>query len=840
MANSTETRSTPLPVEARTSLSTRLSLGRLPYIAMTRILNDLRYGLRMLAKSPSATTMVLIALSLGIGLSAMMFSLIDGAVLTTLPVENGDRVARMQREDPTARTADDYSAWVSRQRSFEALGAYEMSMATLTIDGSSGEPVMAAAITPSVHTILATQPTIGRRFTEDDAIPGAPEVILVSDDLWRERLGADPSVVGRTVRVNGHPAQIVGVMPAGFGFPWAQKVWSPMTMDPVRSADALLAKSAEQTSVVGLLREGVSAQSAAVELTAITSDLDREKRGQAGPASTVSVRNYTDLFSGAGQSAALAVLMLGIALLVLLVACSNVANVLLARAVARRKEIAVRLAIGASRARITMQLLIETSVLAALGAIGGVIVTLIGTRNIDAAMPAEMPYWIGVRVDWSVLAFVAGVAALAALMAGLMPAMQAARSNTHDALKEDARGSSSFRLGRVMRRLVGVEIALSFVLLVLAGLFIRSASNFRSTDFAFAPEEVYTARLQLPDAASDEAARLRLADRVRETVGSLPEVAGVALSTAVPGVGSSPMTSLEIDGAADRAGAPRARTLVVSPGFFALFRTPFVAGRDFDARDRVGAPNVAIVNESFAKRYFPSGALDRRIRIAPPAATRDRIDPGQWLTIVGVTPDLMEGGLEAENPEAVYLSLAQHARAELTVIARARSSFASLPAPIREALRAVDPDIALFRVQRHEAVIDDANSGYKWFSVLFLVSGAIALFLAALGLYGVMAFWVIQRTREIGVRMALGGQRRDIVHLVLRQGLSQTALGLLAGVLLAIPAAAFLGFAMFGVTPYDPLVFGTVLGVMITAAWLGCWMPARRATRVDPLRALAE
>ena len=777
--------------------------------------------------------MVLVALSLGIGLSAVMFSLIQGAVLARLPVERGDQIVRIQRSDPSTARADDYATWVSRERSFAALGAYDLSTVTLSVEGTGGDPVRAAAITPSILPLVAVRPQLGRPFTEADAIAGAPAVILVGHDLWRDRLGSDPSVLGRVVRVNGRPAQIVGVMPRGFGFPLDEQVWSPLDTDPTHAAGAAFIPTGEARGVVGRLRDGTSAPAAAKELTFITTELDREKRGDSGLRSDVKVRGYTDLFSKPGQSATLAALMLGVAFLVLLVACSNVANVLLARAVARRREIAVRLAIGASRARITTQLLIETSLLAAMGAVGGVAVAIVATRNIGAAMPAGMPYWIQVGIDWPVLGFVVVVAGVAALMAGLVPALQAARSNTHDVLKDDARGSSTFHVGRMMRKLIGVEIALSFVLLVLAGLFIRSATNFQATDFAFRPTGVYSALVRLPDAAtSDPAAQARRSERLRETLTALPQAAGAALTTAVPGVGSSQVAAVEIDGRRDAAGTSRARSITVSPGFFELFRTRLIAGRDFDTRDRPDAVPVAIVNESFARRYMPDGALDHRVRLS------GRDGKGEWLTIVGVTQDLMEGGVEGWDPEAVYLPFSQHAQTAFTIVVRPRASFESLPVAVRESLLALEPDMALFDVQRLEAVIYDANSGYTWFSILFLVSGGVALFLAALGLYGVMAFWVIQRTREIGVRMALGSQRRDIVRLVLRQGFAQTSVGLVAGLLLAVAAAVPLRSAMFGVTPYDPVVFASVLGVMLAAAWLGCWMPARRATRVDPLRAM--
>jgi putative ABC transport system permease protein len=796
---------------------------------MPAIVSDVRFGLRMLLKARSATALVLVALSLGIGLSAVMFSLIDGAVLTALPVDGGDRIVRVGRADRMAQTPEDYATWAARQRSFEKLGAVAMNMVTLVIDGSGTEPVRGAAITPSVLPLLAVQPAIGRSFTDEDAGPGAPAVILVSHDLWRDRLGSDPAIVGRIVRVDGRPAEIVGVMPPGFGFPWAQKVWSPLGIDPLRAG------ASEGSGAVGRLRDGVSREAAASELTAITRDLDKEKGRADGVTSTVRVTAYTDLLSAPGGSAALATLMLGIAFLVLLVACSNVASVLLARAVARRRELAVRLAMGATRRRITAQLLAETSLLAAAGAAGGVVVALIGTRNITTAMPSDMPYWIVLRVDWSLLGFVAITAILVTLMAGLMPALRASRASTHEVLKEDARGSSSFRLGRVMRRLVGIEIALSFVLLVMAGLFIRSAAKYNATNFAFAPEEVYTAQIRLPEAKyPDPAARARFFDELRATLGALPAVADVALGTDVPGIGSSTSVSVELDGSEPRAAEPSsARSIVATPGYFALFRSRFIAGRDFDVRDREGATPVAIVNESFATRFFPGGAIDRRIRQASPQGK------GEWLTIVGVTADLMEGGLDRETPEAVYLPLAQHSQNALTLVARPRGTFVTLPTPIREATAALDPDVPPFRVLRLETDIDDANSQYKWFSILFFVSGGIALFLAALGLYGVMAFWVSQRTREIGIRMAIGGQRGDIVRLVLRQAMAQTSIGLAAGALLAGLVAKLLSFAFYDVAPYDPIVFGSVLAVLIAGAWLGCWLPARRATRIDPLEALA-
>ena len=803
---------------------------------MNRLIADVRYGLRMLIKTPSASAMVLVALSVGIGLSALMFSLIDGGVLPTLPVDGGDRVVMVRRADRMANTANDFQTWSTRQRSFERLGAVSTKTVTLAVEGSGAAPVHSAAITPSMFAVLATAPAMGRPFTEQDALPGAPGVVLVSHNLWRDRLAGAPDAIGRVVRVDGRPVEVIGVMPEGFAFPWYHDVWTPLDMDPLRGGAAVV-RAGEGQWVVGRLRDGVAASAAATELTSLTRDLDLQERGVAGPASIVNVYRFTDLFGGGSRAMVLAAVLLGVAFLVLLVACSNVANVLLARAVARRREIVIRLAVGASRARITTQLLAEMSVLAIGGAMGGTAIALVGTRQIEAITPPDMPYWIAFRVDWPVLAFIAVVSMLATVMAGLVPAIQVSRANTHELLKSDARGSSSFHLGRVMRRLVGVEIALSFMLLVLAGLFIRSGVNVARVDFAFDPREVYHAYVGLPENGYQHAAvKTRFADRLQEALGRLPPVAGVALSTGIPGIGSSDVVPFSTEGAGslpNAAGTPLTRSIVVTPSYFELFRARLLAGRNFDSRDRDGAPAVAVVNDAFAKRYFPSGALDRRIRAIGTSGD------STWLTVVGVTSSLMEGGLEGETPEAVYVPFAQHPQSMVTLFVRPRTRFATLPAPIREAITALDRDVALYAVEPLADVLASANSQHTWLSILFVVSGGVALFLAALGLYGVMAFWVIQRRREIGVRMAIGGQRRDIVRLVLTQGMTQTSVGLAAGMLLALPAALALRSTLFGVAPYDPIVFGSVLIVLLAAAWLGCWWPARRATRVAPLEALA-
>jgi predicted permease len=805
---------------------------------MSLLFDTLRFGARMLRKAPGSSVTVVLALSLGIGLSSLMFSLIRGALLPTLPFENGDRIVRIQRRGDTPVTAQDFELWSTRQRSFDGMGAVASAPVTLAIEGQGAETMSGASIDPTLLPLLSVAPALGRSFTTGDAVPGAPAVVLLGHSVWRDRLSADPGALGSTVRVNGREAEVIGIMPEGIGFPFSEEIWMPLRVDPLRD---VLGRSSESAGtlafLVGLLREGVSPRDAAAELTRLRADAAPATGGASEASARVQVIAYTNIFSGSGQRIGIATLMLGTALMVLLVACANVTNVLLARTAVRGREVAIRTAMGASRARIASQFLAEVTLLAGAGAAGGVLIALVGTRVISdliAGVPGA-PFWIDFRVDAPVLGFVLLIAVLAALAAGLLPALHASRGDAHGLMKDGARGASGLHMGRLMRRLVGVEMALSFVLLVGAGLFIRSAANYDRVDFAFDPEEVYQARVRVPDMYVSSDSRMLFLAELRQTLSDLPQVEGVALASDVPGIGSSAVQPVEVEGAApvELGERPRARSITVTPGYFDFFRSAVSVGRDLEDGDRSGTLPVAVVNAAFERLHFPTGALERRIRF-----DRGVDGPTEWLTIVGVAPDLMAGGVDGEVEEAVYLPAAQVLPASLMVLARPVTDFASLPTPVREAIAGLDRDVPLFDVRSLRAAIDSANAQYTWLSALFLTAGAIALFLAAIGLYGVMSFWVAQRTREIGVRMALGGQRRQIVRLVLRQGMTHTGLGLAVGVALAIPFARVLGGALFQVSPYDPIVFGSIMGILVGAAWLGCWLPARRATGIDPLEAL--
>jgi putative ABC transport system permease protein len=796
---------------------------------MFRIFLDLKLGLRRLAKTPVASTTVVAALSVGIGLCALMFGIVDGAILSTLPLENGDRVVRIGRADFSPVSTDTYLNWEERQTSFEGLGLAVERTVNLAIEGRATQPVSTAEITVPSFPLLSVEPILGRGFTASDAGPNASGVVLISGDLWRTRFDADPNVLGHTVRLSGTPVEIIGVMADGFGFPFFQDAWTPQPLDALRPDG-----NPESFIAFGVLREGVSPAAAAAELNALDEQLSRPAT-EPVPA-RVRVTEYTDVFNPAGLAQAIAGTMLAVAVLVLLVACANSTNVLLARAAVRSREVAVRTALGASRARIATQFWMEVSVLAIGGAIGGAFLARFGMRVIrDALENTEgLPFWWDLRLDHSVLALISVAAVGAAIVAGIAPAMFASRSNSYEQLKDASRATSSHRMGRMMRRLIGAEIAVSLVLLVAAGLYVRSTVNLLTYDFAFEPDKVYTSVIRPPENRYERpAARAALAERLEASLAAIPEASSATVTTALPAIGGVRRT-LAVEGTDDpsQSDLPSTGYVAATAGFFPTFRLVPVAGRLYDDRDRAGELPVAVVSASFEHLHLPEGAVGHRIAL--PDKTGDPV----WLTIIGVVPDLTAGELTAPTYDAVYVPFAQAAPTRFVIAVRSRTSANALAAPIREAVAGVDPDASPTVMRSLTEAIESGNAAYRWFSAMFLVAGGSALGLAALGLYGVMAFWVTQRTREIGLRMAIGGGRGNIVGFVLRRGMKSLVFGLVGGMLAALPVAWMLRGTLLDVAPFDPLVFGPVLGVLLCAGWLGCLGPALKATRVDPQAAL--
>lgn len=796
---------------------------------------EIRYSLRALRRRPGQTATAALALALGIGLTTIMFSIVNGALLKGLPFEDSHELLHLERSNLSEGiesmevTLHDYLDWRERQTTFEDIAAFYEG--TVNVSGTErAERFDGAFITASAFPLLGVEPVVGRTFTPEETSAGGEALLLLGHHVWRDRYGGDPSVVGRTVRVNAEPATVVGVMPEGFRFPLNADVWVPLRLDPAE----LERGEGTTLEVFGRLGDGVSPDQAAAEMSTIAGHLaERHPETNEGVGSVV--KPYTDEYIG-DELKTMLWTMLGAVFLVLLLACANVANLLLARATERARDVAVRSALGASRLRVMMQFFAESTLLSVGGALVGTAIAWTGIRLFNRAIaPTDPPFWIDIGLDPEVLAFVAGLTLLAAVVSAVLPAVQATGANMNEILKDESRGSSGFRLGRMSRALVVAEVVLSTGLLVGAGLMIKSVVNLGTVDYAFQTEQVLTARFGLFEAAyPDDTARIALFDELEPRLRGLAGVEAASLASSLPGVWSAG-TRFALEGESYPADQdyPAANFVRVSPDYFETYRVRSTAGRVIEARDRAGSLPVAVVNESFVDRYFDGeDPLGRRFRMG------DSDSDQPWLTVVGVVPDMHLDGAENEDPEGFYVPLAQSDQRFVSVAVRTRGDPAGLAPELAGAVSAVDPDLPLYWVQTLEEAMAEQTWFYRVFGILFVVFGAAALFLASVGLYGVTAASVSRRTHEMGIRMALGARARDILRLVLRQGMIRIAIGLAAGLVLAGVLARGLELVLFQVEPWDPWIFVVVPVALALTGLAASWVPAKRATRVDPMVAL--
>jgi putative ABC transport system permease protein len=802
---------------------------------MESVLRDVRYGTRSLLKSPALTGVSILALTLGIGLTTTMFSIVYGALMRGLPFERSERIMHLERnhlargQESIEVPIHDYVDWRAQQRSFEALAAFYTG--TVNISGTEKpERYDGAFITANAFGLLRTRAYLGRTFREGEDAPGAEPVVLLGYALWRDRYASDPDIVGKTIRANGEPMTVVGVMPDKFEFPIRQAVWLPLRMDPLK----LKRGEGMTLEVIGRLKDGVTVDQAVLEMNGIAKRLALEYPA-ANEGTGAVVKPYTEEYIG-DEPRALLFTMLGAVAFVLLIACANVANLLLGRAAHRSKEVGIRTALGASRRAVVLQFLTESLLLAVTGGILGLGVAYAGVRWFNASLvDTNPPFWIDIRVDMVALFFVLGVAVLSSIVAGLLPALQASRADISEILKDESRGASSFRIGRMSRVLVVFEIALSCGLLVAAGLMIKSVTRLRQMDFGFSPAGLFTARVGLPEAKyPSDTTQVQFFEELAARVTALPGVTSAALTSNLPVLGSArPSFAREGVAYAKKQDYPRARRVMVSPTFFATLGVQLREGRGIAEQDRKGSLPVAVVNTSFAKKHFGGESpLGRRIRLGE----EDSEEP--WMTIVGVAPDLYAGEADNEDPEAMYVSFAQQPARFMSIVARVRGNPSELTPLVREAVAAIDSDLPIYFARSMAAAIARSTWYYRVFGTLFMVFGFVALFLASIGLYAVMAFSVARRVREMGVRMALGAQSGDVIRLIFRQGFLQIAVGMVVGLALAAGVSRLLALILFDVKPRDPAIFGAVVLVLSAAGLLACLVPARRATRVDPIVAL--
>jgi predicted permease len=802
-------------------------------------LADLRSGLRTLRRYPTLSLVAIVTFGLGIGLTATCFSVVNGAMFTSLPFDDPGRIVsigQVRRGDPDLQGIDEHDLEVydNRLTVFAAFGAFDNSAVNLSTDERHPERVSAGLMTVRAFATLGVKPDMGRGLQDGDDRMGADPIVLLGDEIWRRKFDADPLIISRKVRVGGVVRTVVGVMPATFGFPILEKLWIPLVVNPAATPRG----QGPSHQLVGRLKPGASITQARTEARAIAAQL-AVQYPKTNQDVTANVYPYGESVLGS-EAYALLYTMLGAGIGVLLIACVNVSNLLVARASLRRREVAVRMALGAGRGRVIRQHLTEVVVLAGLGAVMGLAITRAAMAwFVDSLSVDPPPFWMTFDVDYRVLMFVAGLVVFAALVAGALPSAHAARIDPASAMKDDSRSSTTGRLGRFSAVLVVVELALSCGLLIAAGLMTKSVVQLKTVKMPFAVAGILTARIDLPGSAyKDDAARVRFYELLLPRGRAIPGVEAATLSDGLPAAGNGAVP-IQIDGRvyAQDSDYPDAREGIVTPGYFDTFQTHLVSGREFQPSDDAKGAPVALVNQSFAREFFPGvDPVGRRMR-------RGRgVAKNPWLTIIGVAPDmLMQGiGNTGASPAGYYVPFAQSGvGGNVRIALRTRGEEAAMTSALRAAVAALDNDLALYDVSPMDVVIRRQTWFYTVFGTFFTAFGLAALFLASAGLYGVMSFAVTLRTRELSVRAALGARRGQLIMLVMRRSMIQLAIGLLLGVLLALAASDPLHIVLYYVDPRDPVVFTTVVLTLALAGLTASFLPARRASSVDPAAALA-
>ncbi|HEY0101353.1 MAG TPA: ABC transporter permease [Pyrinomonadaceae bacterium] len=813
---------------------------------MGTLIQDLRYGARMLWKSPGFTGVAVVVLALGIGANTTIFSLINGLLLRPIVgVESPERLAAVYTSDYSSglygsSSYPDYLSFREGANAFEGLAAYEQAVASLT---GNDEPqrLRGEAVTSNYFKVLGVGASAGRTLLpEDESAASGNPVIVISHNLWQRRFNSDPNLVNSTIHLDGRAHTVVGVAAENFrglhmGLP--PEFWQPL----IPRVNNTSARGSRGLEIVGRLKEGATPEQANAELTAIFARLAQEypetNRGtlerpnEPRPVTVVSESRFNpqQRKTIAGVTGML-MLMVG---LVLLIACANVANLLLARASARRREIAIRLALGSGRFRLVRQLLTESMCLAMLGGFLGLLLTLWTSDILPKFFPAGEASGLDLGVDWRVLGFTLGLSLLTGIVFGLVPALQASRPNLLSALKDDTsapevRGFGRFGLRNV---LVVLQVALSLVLLICAGLFMRSLRAASTADPGFNAENVLLTRMERRGAKMEQEEEQLFYRRVREQVGALPGVRSVALAYIVPVSGGGMRTGVSVEGYQPQPKEDtELNTNIISPDYFKTLGIPLLQGRDFSAEDRKGAPGVVIINEEFARRYFPgANPLGRRIR---------KGSDESYLEVVGVVKNARYRGLVEEPLPFFYTPQAQKGMSSMTLFVRTEGDPLTVLPAVRAELKNLDKNLTLYQINTFSAHLADALSNERMVAVLLSVFGVAALLLAAVGLYGVMSYVVVQRTHEIGVRMALGAQPGDILKMVLRQGMTLLLAGGLIGLTAAFALTRLMSSLLYGISATDPLTFVGITSLLSFVTLLACYIPARRATKVDPMIAL--
>jgi putative ABC transport system permease protein len=785
-------------------------------------MSDIRYAIRTLLRTPAFTIVAVLTLALGIGATTAIFSVVNAVLLRPLPFSDADRLVT------TRGSLADLRDLEASNQSFEGMAFWASNQFNLRANGDS-QQVLGGEITRNLLPLLGVQPLLGRNFTVEDE---QQDTVILGYGIWQRRFAGTPEIIGKTIDLSGTTYTVIGVTPAWFRFPTSEfQLWAPLSQIDRMAPQQAKNRAFRIFSAVARLKPGITNNQAQSEVRAFGERLAREYPATNAGVTFEVQRLYDRLV---GDVRPVLRILLGTVGLLLLIACANVANLMLARATVREREMAIRAALGAGRARLVRLLAVESLSLAALGGALGLLVAMWGIDMLPSVLEVRLPRADGIRMDLGVLAFSACATLSTGLLFGLAPALQMARSHT-PSLKDNARTVAGTVRGRRLRQAIAmVEVALAVVVLIGAGLLLRSFVTLSTTNAGFVPGQLLSFNVQFL-AIPDPAARGQVANALIERLSTLPGVEAAGASTGFPTVTPQRAARVEVDGRTLTAGEDFMYFIAATPGYFSALQTPILQGRAIESIDRAGSEPIVVINRALASQLFPEGdAVGHRLRIINPEQSP------AWRTIVGVVGDVKYRGLDEATPPTVYTPFVQTPFMWLYVMVRTPGTFNALISTLRTAVPSVDPSLTAANVRPMTDVISQGISGPRFNMLLVSGFAALALLLSSVGIYGVIAYSVAQRRQEIGVRMALGAGRSDILRLVVGEGIAIALGGVGLGVAGSIAASKVMSGLLVGVSARDPLTFAVGTVILLLVALVASYTPARRATRVEPFLALRD
>ena len=808
---------------------------------METLIRDIRYAARGLLKQPVFAAIVLLTLGLGIGASTAIFSVVNSVLLRKLPYRQPDRIVAIQELSEKGTrvqvTSANFLDWRAQNTVFEHLAAIRVTTSNLAL-ADYAERIDIAQTSANFFEVFGVTPTYGRFFIPTDEQAGHEPVVILSDGLWRSRFGSDPGLVGKPIKLDGRNYTVIGIAPPRFQYPDKTEAWLPplkLVPELFPDQDVTQTRGMGYLAAVALLKPGVSLPQAAAEMETITSRLRQQYPESNNNRFNKVVSLHRHLV---GDTDTMLWLLLGAVTFVLLIACANVANLLLANAASRQKEIAIRTALGASRFRVVRQLFTESALLALAGGAVGLLLSVWGVPLITKLLPREFPRLDEIQIDWRVLGFTLAASVLTGLLFGLAPVFHLTRFGVHDAMKESSHGAGgSVHRSRLRHALIVAEVALSVVLLAGAGLLFRSFLQLQSVNAGFTPEQVLTARLSPSgEKFKTDSDYIKYYENVLARIGALPGVREAGVINTLP-LQKGPTFRFRVEGRAplpiDK--WPPANYRSVSPNYFHVLNIPVLQGRPFSDRDNEQAPTVLLVNQSIAEKYFPGeNVVGKRINFGRTDSNQQPI----WREIVGVVADVKNMELKEQPEPEIYFSSLQSPFEAMSIVIRSSVEPGSLAGAVRGAVAEVDKTVPVADIETMDRIVTESVMQPRFNMVLLGLFSAIALVLSAAGIYGVTSYTVTQRTHELGIRLALGAQLGDVLRLILKQGLAVILVGVSIGLAAAFLLTRLLRTLVFGISTNDPLTFIGITLLLSVVALIACYVPARRATKVDPLVAL--